>query len=506
MKALDNIFKEIEEEISKTKTDFSEKNIGIVTEVRDEVVFLEGFKDVTYGELITFEGDVKGQVIDLRENSVGAIIFGDYLKIKQGDTATGTGEVFSIAVSDEILGRVVNGLGEPIDGKGKIKADKMYPVERIAPGVVTRKSVDTPLQTGTKAIDALIPIGRGQRELIIGDRGTGKSTVAIDAIINQKGQDVICIYNAIGQKKSKIAAVVELLSKSGAMEYTVVVSTSGSDPASQQYVSPYAATAIGEYFLDKGRDVLIVYDDLTKHAWAWRQVSLILRRPSGREAYPGDIFYTHSRLLERACRLDKEYGGGSITALPIIETQENDVSAYIPTNVISITDGQLFLESDLFNSGIRPAINVGISVSRVGSAAQTKAMKQVAGKLKLDLAQYRELAAFSQFESDLDATTKQFLDRGARMTQLLRQKNNHPLDLAHQVVNLWVGVQGFLDKVPVSEVVTYVDEFLKYVELKDKKIFTEIAKNKIIDKKEEESLKKLVEEFAQTQEKTEKKK
>lgn len=501
MKALDNLFSEIESELNKSQLQIKEKNIGIVTEVRDEIVFLEGFKDIGYGELIVFNGDIKGQVIDLRENSVGAIIFGNYLEIKEGDTATGTGAIFSVGVGEELLGRVVNGLGEPIDGKGAIKAKAMYPVERIAPGVIYRKSVTESLSTGTKAIDALTAIGRGQRELIIGDRGTGKSTLAIDAILNQKGQNVICIYTMIGQKRSKVASMVQLLSEKGAMDYTVIVAATASDPASQQFISPYSATAIAEYFMDKGKDVLIVYDDLSKHAWAYRQVSLILRRPSGREAYPGDIFYLHSRLLERSCRLDEKYGGGSITALPIIETLEGDISAYIPTNVISITDGQIFLIADLFNAGIRPAIDVGISVSRVAGAAQTKAMKQVAGQLKLDLAQYRELAAFSQFESDLDPLTKQFLDRGARITQLLRQKNHQPLNLAEEVVTLWIGVKGYLDTVHVNEIVSFADRFLEYTHLKNQKLLDVLNTKKIIGDEEEKMLKKLIEDFIKMEKK-----
>lgn len=501
MKVLDMLFTEIETELKNSQLQLKEKNIGIVTEVRDEVVFLEGFKDVGYGELIIFKGNIKGQVIDLRENSVGAIVFGNYLEIKEGDTATGTGAIFSVGVGEGLLGRVVNGLAEPIDGKGPIKSKAMYPVERIAPGVIYRKSVTESLLTGTKAIDALTAIGRGQRQLIIGDRGTGKSTLAIDAILNQKGQDVICIYTMIGQKRSKVAAMVQLLSEKGALDYTIVVAATASDPASQQFISPYSASAIAEYFMDQGKDVLIVYDDLSKHAWAYRQVSLILRRPSGREAYPGDIFYLHSRLLERACRLDEKYGGGSITALPIIETLEGDISAYIPTNVISITDGQIFLIADLFNAGIRPAIDVGISVSRVGSAAQTKAMKQVAGQLKLDLAQYRELAAFSQFESALDPATKQFLDRGARITQLLRQKNYQPLNLAEQVVTLWIGVKGYLDTVHVNDVMSFSDRFLEYVNLKNSKLLDTLNTKKIIGEPEENALKKLIEDFTKMEKK-----
>lgn len=495
MKSTDNIIENFDSEIEEVDISFNEEHIGSVTEVKDEVVFLRGLRNAKYGELIEFEGGVNGLIIDLREDLVGAIIFGDYLTIKENDIAKSTGKIFEIPVGDKFLGRVVDALGNPIDNEGKIVAEKYYPVERIAPGVVTRKSVSEPVQTGIKAIDALIPIGRGQRELIIGDRGTGKSTVALDTIINQKGQDLICIYNVIGQRNSKIAAVVELLKKTGAMDYTVVVAASASDPASTQYIAPYSAVTLAEYFMDKGKDVLIVYDDLTKHAWAYRQISLILRRPSGREAYPGDIFYLHSKLLERSCRVNEQYGGGSITALPIIETQENDVSAYIPTNVISITDGQIFLESNLFNAGIRPAINVGVSVSRVGGAAQTKAMKKVAGKMKMDLAQYRELAAFSQFEGELEETTKRFLDRGARMTQILKQKNNNTYDLGTQVAVIWMATNGYLDNVAIPEVNNAEAKFVEVLSVEGKEIVAEINKIKNLEKPVEEKLKKLVEQF-----------
>lgn len=495
MKTTDNIISNLDSEIQSAKISFNEEHIGAVLEVKDEVVFLKGLKNVQFGELIEFDGGIKGLIIDLREDLVGAIVFGDYLKIKENDLAKSTGKIFEIPVGEKFLGRVINALGEPIDGEGKIQEDKSYPVERIAPGVVTRKSVTEPLQTGIKAIDALIPIGRGQRELIIGDRGTGKSTVAIDTIINQKDENVICIYNVIGQRNSKIASVVETLKKAGAMPYTIVVAASAADPASTQYIAPYSAVTLAEYFMDKGKDVLVVYDDLTKHAWAYRQISLILRRPSGREAYPGDIFYLHSKLLERSCRVGEKYGGGSITALPIIETQENDVSAYIPTNVISITDGQIFLESNLFNAGIRPAINVGISVSRVGGAAQTKAMKKVAGKMKMDLAQYRELAAFSQFEGELDESTKKFLDRGARMTQLLKQKNNQTMSLGTQVAVIWMASNGYLDKVSISETTSAENKFVEMLSVNGKDIVAEINKSKKLEKDVEEKLRKLVEQF-----------
>lgn len=495
MKAIDQIFKEIERELSLKQGAPRQENIGEVEEVKDEVVFLSGLDNAFYGEMIDFGNKIYGMVIDLTEDLVGTIVFGDYKKIKQGDIAKGTGRVFSVPVSEKYLGRVIDPLGQVIDGSAQIETTDYRPIEKIAPGVIYRRPVNTPLQTGIKALDALIPIGRGQRELIIGDRQTGKSTIALDTVINQKGQNVICIYNFIGQRKAKIAAAVELLRQKGALDYTIIVASSSSDPSSLQYISPYAACTIGEYFMEQGKDVLVVYDDLTRHAWAYRQLSLVLRRPAGREAYPGDIFYLHSRLLERACRMDEKYGGGSLTALPIIETQEGDISGYIPTNVISITDGQIFLETDLFNAGIRPAINVGNSVSRVGSSAQTKAMKQVAGRLKLDLAQYRELAAFSQFESELDEKTKAFLDRGARMTEILKQDKNQPLDLAHQVLIIWVGVNGYLDHLPVRQVSEFEKKFFQYIDLKGKKILQAINENKAIDVKIEEKIKGLVEEF-----------
>ncbi len=502
MKITDSFIKEIEEQLKGVKVDLKEENIGIVHQISDGVVALSGFSHVAYGEVITFPNGIRGMVVDLREDEVATIVFGDYTTIREGDVAKSTGQVLSVPVGDACLGRVLDGFARPIDGQGSIVSDKTYPVERIAPGVIYRKSVDTPLQTGIKAIDGLIPIGRGQRELIIGDRGVGKSTIAIDTILNQKDQNVICIYAVIGQRSSKVASVYDLLKKKGAMKYTTIISASSSDSASLHYIAPYVACTLGEYFMDQGKDVLVIYDDLTKHAWAYRQISLILRRPSGREAYPGDIFYLHSRLLERACRLDKERGGGSLTALPIIETQEGDVSSYIPTNVISITDGQIFLESDLFNAGVRPAINVGISVSRVGSAAQTKAMKQIAGRLKFDLAQYRELAAFSQFESELDMATKKLLDRGARMTQLLKQKKNEPLTLAQQVLILWVGTQGYLDAIPTNKVTHFEERFLSYCVLKASKIIQEINDHKIIDPKHEEKLHKLIKDFLKTYEST----
>lgn len=491
----DSIIKSIENEMSldELRKGKDVLEIGYVQEIKDGIVTAVGLDKVSYGELVEFETGAQGMAVDLTESSVGIIVLGEYEDILSGSEIKATGYTLSIPVSDEIIGRVVDALGNPVDGKEKIKFDVRMPVERIAPGVVKRKGVSVPLHTGISAVDALVPIGRGQRELVIGDRGTGKTTLCIDTILSQKGQDVICIYCAIGQKTARVAAINELLKEHGALDYTVIVKATSSDPAATQYIAPYSATAIAEYFMSKGRDVLVVFDDLTKHAYAYRQISLILRRPAGREAYPGDVFYLHSRLLERACRLDEKYGGGSITALPVIETLENDVSAYIPTNVISITDGQIFLESDLFNAGIRPAINVGLSVSRVGGSAQTKAMKQVAGKLKLDLAQYRELAAFAQFDSDLDPETKKFLSRGARATEILKQNKNHPLDLASEVVILWALSQGFMDSLPIASIKAYKETLFEKLEVQGKKLMDKINTKKIIDKDDEEELKKIVE-------------
>lgn len=452
--------------------------VGKVMTVSDGVVKISGLPQVAYLEIIQFENGVYGVAINLEEDAVGAIVLGEFSGIKQGDIVTATGNLLSVPVGEKFLGRVVNTLGEPIDEKGPIRSDKRYPMERIAPGVIAREPVTTPLQTGIKAIDAMTAIGRGQRQLIIGDRNTGKTAIAVDSIINQRDQDVICIYVAIGQKTSRVAQLVSTLEKNNALGHTIIVAATASDPASFQYLAPYAGVALAEYFLDKGKDVLIVYDDLSKHAYAYRQISLVLRRPSGREAYPGDVFYLHSRLLERACRLDKEHGGGSITALPIIETQANDVSAYIPTNVISITDGQIFLESDLFYAGQRPAINVGISVSRVGGAAQNKAMKKVAGNLRLDLAQYRSLAAFAQFSSDLDETTKKQIDKGARMTELLKQGQYQPMPVERQVAVIWAGTSGNLDDVPVNRIRDFEEEFLAYMDATHAKTLELIKKEK----------------------------
>ncbi len=431
----------------------SQIDVGEVFEIGDGIALVSGLSSVMAGELVEFpKSGVVGIALNLTRDNVGVICMGEYQHIEEGALVQRTGRIASVPVGNAIIGRVVNAVGQPIDGKGPIASDKFRPVERIAPGVIKRQPVNTPVATGITAIDALIPIGRGQRELIIGDRQTGKTAIAIDTIINQKGKDLICIYVAIGQKQSSVAQVVGILEKYGAMEYTIVVSAAASDPAALQYLAPFAGCAIGEEFMENGKDALIVFDDLSKHAQAYRQVSLLLRRPPGREAYPGDVFYLHSRLLERAARMSDEFGGGSLTALPVIETQAGDVSAYIPTNVISITDGQIFLESDLFYAGIRPALNIGISVSRVGGSAQTKAMKKVAGRLKLELSQFRELAAFAQFGSDLDPSTQRQLDRGRRLTELLKQSQYVPMGLDKQVMSLWAASAGKLDQVPVQYV------------------------------------------------------
>ncbi len=494
MKLIDEYLKEIEKDLKSKKLRIKTEEVGIIEEVKDGVAILSGLDNVAYGELVEFNSGVLGYVIELGEDKVGVIILGEYLNLEAGSQAKSLGFTLSVPVSEKILGRVVDPLCNPQDGGSKIRSEKSYPVEKVAPSVVYRKPVTAPLQTGTKAIDALIPVGRGQRELIIGDRGTGKTTIAIDAILNQKNEKVICIYCGIGQKNSKMAAVVNLLTKNNAMDYTVIVNASASAPAALQYLAPYSAMAIAEYFMDKGKDVLVVFDDLTKHAWAYREISLILRRPAGREAYPGDIFYLHSRLLERACRLDEKYGGGSITALPIIETLEDDLSTYIPTNVISITDGQIFLQPDLFNAGIRPAINVGISVSRVGGTAQTKAMKSVAAKLKLDLAQYRDMAAFSQFESELDEETKKFLNRGSKLTQILIQKKNQPYSLALEVALIWSATHGLLDDMPIAKINNFENQLVLRLTTKAKKWLERINKNKILTETDETELEKYIKE------------
>ena len=494
MSSLDKYLNKIKSEIHEDQVKAQVEEVGWIDEAKDGVAFLTGLDNVSYGELIEFENGTRAQVIDMDKGRIGAIILGDFLKLKSGDQAKATGFQASILASNKLLGRVVNPLGDVIDGGEKITEGKRYPMEKIAPSVVYRKGVNVPLQTGIKAIDALLPIGRGQRELIIGDRGTGKTTIALDTILNQKGENVVCIYCAIGQKESKIAQVVELLKKNGAMDYTIVVSASASDPVSLQYLAPYSACAIGEYFMDQGKDALIIYDDLSKHAWAYRQLSLILRRPAGREAYPGDIFYLHSKLLERACCIDPKYGGGSLTALPIVETLEGDMSAYIPTNIISITDGQIFLETELFNAGIRPAINVGISVSRVGGNAQTKAIKQVAGKLKLDLAQYREMASFSQFESELDEETKKFLNRGAKITQILRQDKHKTLNFETETAILWAVVKGFVDELPLEKINEFENKYVEDLKSKGVKVLASIRSQKQLTEKEEKELEKIVKE------------
>jgi len=472
-------------------------NVGTVVEVGDGIATVYGLSQVQASELVEFESGVRGLALNLNEDSVGIVIMGDYTGIEEGQTVRSTGEIASVPVGDALIGRVVNALGEPIDGKGAIITDKTRVIERIAPGVIERKNVDTPLQTGIKSVDAMIPIGRGQRELIIGDRQTGKTAVAIDTIINQKDTGVICIYVAIGQKQSQIRQVQRTLEERGAMDNTIIVAASASDPAALQYIAPFAGCAMGEEFMETGRDALIVYDDLSKHAWAYRQVSLLLRRPPGREAYPGDVFYLHSRLLERAAQLSDERGGGSLTALPFIETQANDVSAYIPTNVISITDGQIFLETDLFNSGIRPAINVGISVSRVGGDAQIKAMKSVAGRMKLDLAQFRDLAAFAQFGSDLDPATRAQLDRGLRVQEVLKQPQYQPLKVEEQVAIIYLVNNGILDTVPVERIAEFERDYLDYLRTSHPQVLESIRDSRALNDESTKTLTTAAREYMQ---------
>lgn len=487
------------QELKKQITDFQyepkAEAVGVVLEVGDGVARVAGLSNVMASEMVEFENGVLGVAQNLEEGEVGVMLLGETGDLREGMTGKSTGRILSVPVSEGVIGRVVNALGQAVDGKGEIATEKFYPVEKIAPGVITRQSVNQPLQTGIKAIDALIPIGRGQRELIIGDRQTGKTAVAIDTIINQKGENVICIYVAIGQKESKVARVVAELEKAGAMKYTTVVVAGVSEPAALSYIAPYAGCALGEYFMDQGKDVLVVYDDLSKHAVAYRQISLILRRPPGREAYPGDVFYVHSRLLERSAKLNKDFGGGSLTALPIIETQAGDVSAYIPTNVISITDGQIYLESDLFYKGIRPALNVGLSVSRVGSAAQIKAMKQVAGTLRLDLAQFRELEAFAQFGSDLDEKTRLQIERGRRATEILKQPQYQPLSVEKEVTVLYALTRGHLDDVKVEDIARFQTEFLVYLDHDGKEVLAAILQEKAITENVEALLKKHIEVF-----------
>jgi F-type H+-transporting ATPase subunit alpha len=490
-----HLIEELKKQIESFHSETKREEIGTVLEVGDGVVRASGLATVKASEMVEFPDRSLGVALNLEEDQAGIMLLSEMGSIKEGDVVKATGKILSVPVGDAIIGRVVNALGLPIDGKGAIASSVMYPVEKIAPGVITRQSVHQPLQTGIKAIDALIPIGRGQRELIIGDRQTGKTAIAIDTILNQKGQDIVCIYVAIGQKESKIARIVAELEEKGAMEYTAVVVAGASDPAALSFIAPYAGCAMGEYFMDKGKDVLVVYDDLSKHAAAYRQISLILRRPPGREAYPGDVFYLHSRLLERSAKLNAENGGGSLTALPIIETQAGDVSAYIPTNVISITDGQIYLESDLFYKGIRPALNVGLSVSRVGGAAQTKAMKQVAGTLRLDLAQFRELEAFAQFGSDLDEKTKQQIERGKRGVEVLKQLQYSPLSVEHEVAILYALTRGHLDDVAVEVLGEWEKKCHVYLETEGSAVIEGIRKEKALTPEVEESLKNSIEEF-----------
>jgi F-type H+-transporting ATPase subunit alpha len=487
------------EELKKNLSEFHHEpkveKVGTVLEIGDGVARVAGLSEAMASEMIEFENGVLGVALNLEEGEVGVMLLGETGNLREGMVAKSTGKILSVPVGEGVVGRVLSPLGVAIDGKGDLASEKFYPVEKIAPGVITRQSVNQPLQTGIKAIDALIPIGRGQRELIIGDRQTGKTAIAIDTIINQKGQNVICIYVAIGQKESKVARIVAELTKGGAMEYTTVVVAGSSDPAALSFIAPYAGCALGEYFMDQGKDVLVIYDDLSKHAVAYRQISLILRRPPGREAYPGDVFYVHSRLLERSAKLNKENGGGSLTALPIIETQAGDVSAYIPTNVISITDGQIYLETDLFYKGIRPALNVGLSVSRVGSAAQIKAMKQVSGTLRLDLAQYRELEAFAQFGSDLDEKTRSLIERGRRAVEMLKQPQYQPLSVEKEVAVLYALTRGHVDDIPVEAISRFEREFLSYLESEGKEVGEAILKEKALTEEVEGLLKNHLETF-----------
>src|SRR5713226_7064958 len=506
-----DLLKEIKDQIAGAKTTATMQNVGVIREVGDGVARIEGLSDAMLNEMIDLGNGITGLALNLDETEVGVVILGDYTQLKEGGEARTTGRLLQVPVGKGLLGRVVNLLGEPIDGKGPIKSDKFYPVEKTAPGIIRRRSVNQPVQTGIMPIDAMIPIGRGQRELIIGDRGTGKTTICIDTIISQarlnKAAEVAgdkdyrmlyCIYVAIGQKQSTIARVIAVLEETGAMPYTIVVASPASDSATNQYLAPFAGAAMGEWFMDNGMDALIVYDDLSKQAVAYRQVSLLLKRPSGREAYPGDVFYLHSRLLERAARVGEKYGNGSLTALPIIETQSGDVSAYIPTNVISITDGQIFLETDLFYQGVRPAISVGISVSRVGSAAQVKAMKQVAGQLKGDLAQFRELAAFAQFGSDLDAKTQAQIDRGKRIMEVFKQAQYNPVPVEVQVAVLWVVQNGYVDDVPVERVKEYQTKLAEFLTTRKAELMGRIAKEKALSDALTAELKTVVTEFKQT--------
>ena len=484
----------IKEQIKQYSTKLETSDIGTVIQVADGIARIHGLEKAMQGELLEFPGEVYGMVLNLEEDNVGAVLLGDRRNINEGDIVKTTGRVVEVPVGDQLTGRVVNSLGQPIDNKGPIETDKYRPIERVASGVISRKSVDTPIQTGIKAIDAMVPIGRGQRELIIGDRQTGKTAIAIDTIINQKGQGVHCIYVAIGQKASTVANIVKTLEEFGAMDYTTVVASTASELAPLQYIAPYAGCAIGEEWMERGEDVLVVYDDLSKHATAYRTLSLLLRRPPGREAYPGDVFYLHSRLVERAARLSDELGGGSLTALPIIETQAGDVSAYIPTNVISITDGQIYLETEMFNAGFRPAINAGLSVSRVGGSAQIKAMKKIAGSIRTDLAQYRELAAFAQFGSELDDDTKERLDQGERIREVLKQPQYQPLAVEKQVVIIYAAVKKYLLDLAVDQILDFQKELFDLIDTKYPEIFTSIAETKVMDDVTEEKLIKAINE------------
>jgi F-type H+-transporting ATPase subunit alpha len=491
----DELIAQLKQQITSFQPSTRAVDVGSVLQVGDGIARLSGLANAQAAELVEFENGTLGIVFNLEADNAGVIIMGETTGIAEGQLVRSTGRIVSVPVGNAMIGRVVNAVAQPVDGKGPIESNTFRPIERIAPNVVVRKSVDTPVQTGIKAIDAMIPIGRGQRELIIGDRQTGKTALVVDTIINQKGQDLICIYVAVGQRLAQVAQVIATLEKYGAMDYTVVVVASASDPAALQYVAPYAGCAIGEEFMEQGKDALIIYDDLSKHAQAYRQVSLLLRRPPGREAYPGDVFYLHSRLLERAARMAPEYGGGSLTALPIIETQAGDISAYIPTNVISITDGQIFLESDLFYAGIRPAVNPGLSVSRVGGAAQTKAMKQVAGRMKLELAQFRELAAFAQFGSDLDPATQRQLDRGQRITEVLKQPQYQPWSLEDQVMVFYAVTNNYLDKVSLDRVGAWQEGFVRYMKASHPNIGRSIATAKRIDEATEQGLRMAIEDY-----------
>ncbi len=497
----DFIVEQLKKQISNYKFEEKEQSFGQVISVGDGIAKISGLSDCMMSEMLEFKtknGSIYGVALNLEEDNIGAIILGEYETIKEGDEVIGTKRILEVPVGEEVIGRVVNSLGMAVDGKDEIKTEKFYPIEKVAPGVITREPVSVPMQTGIKAVDSMVPIGRGQRELIIGDRQIGKTAIAIDTIINQKGQNMKCVYVAIGQKESKIANIVARLEKAGAMEYTTIVLAGASESASLLYIAPYAGCAMAEYFLDKGEDVLIVYDDLSKHAVAYREISLLLRRPPGREAYPGDVFYLHSRLLERSCRLNNKFGGGSITALPIIETQSGDVSAYIPTNVISITDGQIYLEPDLFYQGKRPAVNAGLSVSRVGSAAQTKAMKKVAGKMRLEAAQYRELVAFAQFGSDLDDETKAKLNRGERLVEIFKQNQYEPIPMAKQVVIFFLAIESLLDNISVDKIVEFEKGLLEYIDDRGSEILENITKTGELNDEDKKKLIKLIKDYKDT--------